>query len=79
MQITISINHPAYQNLVSLTEPEEMENLNCDQKLSLLKDGLKILLASWARCEELEANTAKRTRIQNIRFEWGQKLDHFFE
>lgn len=77
IQITININHPTYQNLVALTEPEDSNNLDCNEKLNLLKDGLKLLLASWARYEDLEPNTQKRTRIQNTRFEWGQELDHF--
>lgn len=76
MQITINIDHPAYKNLVALTEPEELENLNPKEKLNLLKDGLKLLLASWARYEDLSL-PEHRKRVQNIRFEWGKELDHF--
>ncbi len=79
LKVKINSNHRAYKNLLTLTVSEKKDSLNCDERLDLTKDGLWLLLASWARLEDLTENREKKRNIQNTRFDWGRELDIFLE
>ena len=79
LRVRINTNHRASKNLLMLTEHEEYKDLNDTQRLNLTKDGLWLLLASWARFEDLIENNERRKNIQDIRFDWGKELNTFLE
>ena len=79
LRIKINSNHRAYKNLLLLTEHGNNEGLSDKERLSLTHDGLRLLIASWARYEDLIDNPDKRRRVQDIRYDWGRELDLFLE
>ncbi len=82
LRIKINHDHRAYKNLFALIETErndENKELSTQERLNLTKDGLWLLLASWARYEDLIENDIKRRNIQDIRIDWGRELDTFLE
>ena len=79
LRVKINANHRAYRNLLFLTEHEYNKELSNEERLSLTKDGLWLLIASWARYEDLITSAEKRKRVQDIRYDWGRKLDLFLE
>jgi len=79
LRVKINPNHRAYRNLISLTEPTEYNDLDDQQRLELAKDGLWLLLASWARYEDLLDSDAQRTLVQDTRYYWGRELNEFLE
>ena len=79
LRIKINSNHRAYKNLFLLTESEKYEDLDINQRFELTREGLWLLLVSWARFEDLISLDEKRKAIQDIRFEWGKELDIFLE
>ena len=79
LRVKINSNHRAYKNLLLLTESEAYKDMDDSQRLSMTKDGLWLLLASWARFEDLIKNRAKRQDVQDIRFDWGKELNIFLE
>ena len=79
LRIKINSNHRAYKNLLLLTERGDSKGLSDKERLSLTHDGLRLLIASWARYEDLIDNPDKRRRVQDIRHDWGRELDLFLE
>lgn len=79
LQIKINRKHRAYKNLLSLTDADEYKEMSNDDKLQVIHDGLKLLLASWARFEDLINNDKRRKEVQNTRYDWGRELDIFLE
>ena len=79
LRVKINANHRAYRNLLLLTEHEDNKELSNEERLSLTKDGLWLLIASWARYEDLIISAEKRKRVQDIRYDWGRELDLFLE
>ena len=79
LRVKMNSNHRAYQNLISLTEPTEYDDLSDKQRLELTKDGLWLLLASWARYEDLLDSDLQKERVQDIRYDWGKELNEFLE
>lgn len=79
LQIKINKKHRAYKNLLSLTDADEYKEMNNDNKLRVLHDGLRLLLVSWARFEDLINNDERRKQVQNTRYDWGRELDIFLE
>ena len=77
--IKINTNHNAYKNLLSVVE-DFPDDISCDDAIKYLRDakiGLRLLLLSWARLEDEEANENKRRLMANIRFDWGKMVDDF--
>lgn len=79
LRVKINTNHRASKNLLMLTDHGEYKDLNDAQRLNLTKDGLWLLLASWARFEDLIENKERRQNIQDVRFDWGRELNTFLE
>ena len=79
LQVKINRNHRAYKNLLSLTNAEEYKEMRGEEKLVIIHDGLRLLLASWARFEDLISNDERRRLVQDTRYDWGKELDLFLE
>ena len=79
LQIKINSDHRAYKNLLLLTNSEEYTDMDSEEKLKIIHDGMWLLLASWARFEDLIDNNKKRRDVQDIRYDWGKELDVFLE
>ena len=79
LRIKINIHHKAYKNLILLTDTTEYEHLSDSERLALTKDGLRLLLVSWARFEDQIDNDKRRMIVQNIRTDWSRKLNTFLE
>ncbi len=79
LRVKVNSNHRAYKNLLLLVDLEEYKDMKDKQRLELAKDGIGLLLASWARFEDLIENNDRRKYVQNIRYEWGKELDIFLE
>ena len=79
--ITINTRHNAYKNLLSVVG-DLPNNMTMDQAVGRLKnakEGLRLLLSSWARMEDEESNEDKRKRLSNTRFKWGEIMDEFLD
>lgn len=64
---------------MELTEPGNSDGKDEKVRLGLVRDGLWLLLASWARYEDLLENADKQEMIQDVRYEWGRQLNKFLE
>lgn len=79
--ITINTKHKAYENLLSVVEdlPSNMTREQAVGRLKELKDGLRLLLWSWARMEDEESNYEKRRKLSNTRYKWGEIMYDLFD
>ena len=78
--ITINSDHKAYKNLLAmLLKDEEISDKQAAVLLKKSADGFRKFLASWARLEDLRTNPAERTKLADIRYEWGTELQRYFE
>ena len=67
LKVKINSNHRAYKNLLLLTDSQKSNDLSDEVRLTLIEDGLRLLLVSWARLEDLTHHHEKKKQIQNIR------------
>lgn len=79
LRVKINSSHRAYKNLLLLVDPDEYKDMNDGQRLELTRDGIWLLLASWARFEDLIESSERRKNVQDVRFEWGKELNVFLE
>ena len=79
LQVKINSDHRAYKNLLSLTNSKEYTDMDSEEKLKIIHDGMWLLLASWARFEDLIDNNKKRKDVQDIRYDWGKEINVFLE
>ena len=79
--ITINTKHSAYKNLLSVVGDLSI-NMTMEEAVTRLKnakEGLRLLLSSWARMEDEESNEDKRKRLANTRFKWSEIMDDFLD
>ncbi|MFQ5469985.1 MAG: ATP-binding protein [Gammaproteobacteria bacterium] len=63
IKVTINTKHPMYEHLVKHVEEEN----------DVSYGALKLLLASWARLEDIESqDKTKKELLEDIRIHWGQ-------
>ena len=79
LRIRINSNHGIYRNLFSLVEPDEYKDLTDAERVGLTHDGLWLLLASWARFEDLIEHAERRREVQDIRYDWGKAINTYLE
>lgn len=79
--IKLNINHPAYTHLIEILdqEVENVEQKALAQRLESARDGLKLLLAAWARYEDEQPDGVRRSRAQETRVDWGKIARQFLE
>ena len=79
--IKLNMNHPAYQNMISLVEdiPETIGLDDARATLSKIHFGFKCLFAAWANMEDKEENHDLEIELQNVRYYWGNELARFMK
>jgi hypothetical protein len=81
LQIILNTNHPIYEYLGEvLDHGEDTSNVGeLQRRLSQASDGLKLLLAAWARTEDEQPDGKPRQRVQETRADWGRMARRFLE
>ena len=77
--ITLNIAHSAYKHLVEVLE-DEYEDDDAEllkHRLIQASDGLKLLLAAWARYEDEQPDGTRREWAQEARNDWGKIAKDF--
>lgn len=79
INILLNKSHPAYENLLEVLDENDSVNSVSDLKKRLEKasDGLKLLLAAWARYEDETPDGPRRDEIQTVREDWGKYSKEF--
>ena len=77
IKIKINTRHPASKNLLELTDSAHKKDMSLERRLQLSREGLELLLASWARFEDLKINEDKKRELQQHRMDWGRYLFDF--
>ena len=80
--IKLNMNHPFYKNLVGILEgmsTNENEQLSCDEKLELSKNGLLLVFMAWARYEDEMVNDDTQRKLGKFRIELGEILHDFLD
>ncbi len=87
--ITLNNTHPAYNYLNEVLEekiPYSDEEEECDEKVKELRgkflyvrQGLKLLLTSWARYEDEAPDGKLKTQVKQVRWNWGNMTRDFFD
>ena len=77
IKIKINTKHPASKNLLELTDSAYKKDMSLERRLQLSREGLELLLASWARFEDLKINEDKKRELQQHRMDWGRYLFDF--
>lgn len=86
--ITLNNSHPAYTYLNEVLEeeiPYANEQEECDEKVKELRnkflyvrEGLKLLLTSWARYEDEAPDGRIKNQVKEVRWNWGSMARDFF-
>lgn len=87
--VTLNSNHPAYDYLNEVLEeeiPYADQEEECDEKVRELRgkflyvrEGLKLLLTSWARYEDETPDGRLRNQVSEVRWDWGKMARVFFD
>ncbi|ARK23160.1 hypothetical protein SporoP32a_11320 [Sporosarcina ureae] len=79
INILLNKSHPAYENLLEVFNDSEEESSANElrKRLNKASDGLKLLLAAWARYEDETPDGPRRDDIQNVRQDWGRYSKDF--
>ena len=75
--IKLNSNHPAYDGLLEVLDGDDNEG-NAEERLVMARNGLKLLLMSWARFEDERSGQSKRI-IRENRTDWGRVAWSFFD
>lgn len=77
--VNINTKHPAHRHLLEVLEDvdesEEPDGLRT--RLGNALDGLKLLLAAWARFEDETQEERQREQLQDVRNDWGRVARQF--
>jgi hypothetical protein len=76
--INLNTEHPAYQHLVALLDPNANEGDPASVRNRMIKsyEGLKLLLEAWARYED-ELPLQQKDRARQARADWGRVARQF--
>ena len=80
IHIKLNSDHPAFQNLVAVLEDELGDAPPVEElanRLTRAREGLKLLLCSWARLEDEALVQEERERLEDIRTEWSKLAKQF--
>ncbi|MHC8515875.1 ATP-binding protein [Sporosarcina sp. ITBMC105] len=79
INILLNKSHPAYENLLEVLDERDDENSvpQLKKRLEKASDGLKLLLAAWARYEDETPDGPRRDDIQGVRQDWGRYSKEF--
>ena len=82
IHIKLNSDHPAFQNLVAVLEDELGDDLPVEEltnRLTRAREGLKLLLCSWARLEDEALIDDERERLEDIRTDWSKVAKQFLK
>lgn len=82
INILLNKEHPAYSNLVEilLDDGDDTENIEkLRGRLEKASEGMRLLLAAWARYEDEIPDGARKDNIQDIRKDWGRVARNFLQ
>ncbi len=75
LTITLNTQHPAYESLLEVLQPDADPKEDTPEelhaRLTAANKGLKLLLEAWARYEDEESGQM-RERLQEARTDWGK-------
>ena len=81
IHIKLNSDHPAFLNLVAILEDELGDALppieELANRLTRAREGLKLLLCSWARLEDEALVEEERERLEDIRTDWSKVAKQF--
>lgn len=74
INVLLNTRHPAYEHLMEVLDAtvENNSEENLKERLNKASQGLKLLLAAWARYEDETPDGARRDYIQDVRQSWGK-------
>ena len=75
--VTLNTEHPVHTHLVEVLEREGGDDETAD-RLSNAAEGLKLLLAAWARYEDEQREGPRRDAAMDARSDWGRVARRFF-
>ena len=75
--VTLNTEHPVHTHLVEVLEREGGDDETAD-RLSNAAEGLKLLLAAWARYEDEQREGPRRDVAMDARSDWGRVARRFF-
>ena len=80
IQVALNTDHPVHRYLYDIMHPdiEEMTDDEVRERLARSAAAFRILIYSWARYEEEQAERARR-QVRNARMEWGKYAEEFFD
>ncbi len=81
LYIKLNTQHAAYKNLMDIVKdiPDELDLKEAKLRLERTYQGLRLLIASWARYEDETEDQDRKCEIQNFRITWGQILQDFLQ
>lgn len=78
--IKLNTNHPAYHQFVEVLSEEidvSIEKNDLIQRLSMARNGMKLLLMAWARYEDEQPDGRLKENVQDARVDWGRMASDF--
>lgn len=81
IEILLNTNHPAYEKLIEALDQdvEGVDDYELKKRLRNSRDGLQLLLMSWARYEDEQPEGKRRERAQDTRVDWGRVAREFLD
>ncbi|WP_205207695.1 hypothetical protein [Bacillus sp. P14.5] len=77
LNILINRSHPAYENLIEALDGETDNEKNLKERIDKASQGLRLLLAAWARFEDEIPDGDRKDDIQDARKDWGRIAKKF--
>ena len=80
LQVALNTNHPVQSHLYDImrADVEDMTEEQIRDRLAQAAAAFRILIYSWARYEEEQAERPRR-QVRNARLEWGKYAEEFFD
>lgn len=81
IEIILNTNHPAYSKLIEILE-RDLDDADVEElknRLNNSREGLKLLLMSWARYEDEQPEGKRRIQAQDVRADWGRVAREFLD
>ncbi|WHY88589.1 ATP-binding protein [Neobacillus novalis] len=80
LNILLNRNHPAYEHLIEVLDNNESSNSrDLQDRLEKASEGLRLLLAAWARFEDEIPDGERKDDIQDARKDWGRIAKKFLK
>jgi hypothetical protein len=79
IHVLLNTRHPAYEHLVEVLDvtSDDQTAKQLKERLDKASEGLRLLLAAWARYEDETPDGGRRDMIQDVRTAWGRYARDF--